>query len=534
MVWKLPGFRSTELRFWTVVALGLALFVALASRYIGWPGPYNDECFQTSAGVYLAQPKVQAGFANTWWWTVGDRMILLMSGEYIGAQKAYLLGLTFRLFGCSTVVMRLTMVGAALVGIGFMAAFLRRAFGPMAAVFGVVLLATDPGLIMLSRHDWGPQVLAFTLRMISLYLLARWWKSSRAGWLVGAAAVMGFGVWDKTSFLWFVNAMVATGAFVWWTSARRPVLRVKSVLAAVVVFFVAGAPLWLYNLGHDWITFRLMTEPGQKASFTFLAESFRNRTHALLDLLRGHAVDEWILGERVSGQTLLLEAMAVAVVILGIECVRRRNARLLALPVLLVAFGVQIYSTPRGVWVHHWVGLYPVPQMMVAVAAAVMMEWRRKWLAAVAVAALGMVVFANVGVMRGHYQVMAERRSSLYWNAAIEDVARALPPGQVVQVMDWGPYNPLNLVAGGQARLEEPLWILGDAARPSDKAVALLKDPANVFLFLYELPGKGGSKGRKWFDTVTAREGLAVGWEKTFTDRQGRLVYSLVTVGRRS
>jgi hypothetical protein len=163
--------------YYACIGLALIVFLALAVPYPNSPGVYYDEAWQASVGVHLSQPVVYTAYPSAWAITLRGHVFPVMSGEYIGAIEGYLLGIAFYVFGCSAAVLRLTTVAIGFVGLIFTAGFARKALGPIAAVFSLFLIATDPSLIMLARHDWGPQILAFALRMSSLYCLVSWWRS---------------------------------------------------------------------------------------------------------------------------------------------------------------------------------------------------------------------------------------------------------------------------------------------------------------------------------------------------------------------
>jgi hypothetical protein len=364
--------------------------------------------------------------------------------------------------------------------------------------------------------------------------------------LAYSAALLGLGVFDKASFLWFIIALAVAGLFVWITSARRPPIGVRDVALAGGTFLFTSGPFWAYNLSHRWITFRLIAAPGEKASVEKLIEQLPARTATLLDLLRGRAVDEWMFGQAVRpgwgiSETVLLPVTILAFVAIVIACIAAKRPALLALPLLLAAFAVQIYATPRPVWVHHWIGLYPLPHLMVGLMGGLVLRWSigkaavRRVAACVVALLLGIAVTCNVVVMRGYHRLMAEQRTSLPWSDAIFALAANLKaghPDRTLQIMDWGAYNQLNLLSAGRLHLRETFWTSGDSGAPSPEYLSMLADPASLFIFVHGEPDNEVSRSRRMFDAVASRAGLVVTSEQTFSDRYGRVVYSVVGLSR--
>lgn len=135
-----PRSHRGQIAYNVALGVALALFVIMASRHIKFPGPYYDECLGVNTGVYLAKPHVNSGYPQSWGVKIAGFDFPVMSNEYIGAVKSYVMALSFSIFGVSIPVMRLTMVFVALLGVLFAALFSKEAFGPLASAYGVLLV----------------------------------------------------------------------------------------------------------------------------------------------------------------------------------------------------------------------------------------------------------------------------------------------------------------------------------------------------------------------------------------------------------
>jgi hypothetical protein len=530
------------------VGFALALFAAMASRHIKLPGPYYDECWCVNTGVYLAKRHVNSAYPQAWAIKIAGVDLPLMCGEYTGALKAYVLATSFSIFGVTVPVMRLTMVFVALLGVLFTALFSKEAFGLRASICGVLLTASDPSLIILTRNDWGPVAIAFCLRAMSLYYLARWWRSGgRRTYLVAACALLGLGVFDKTSFLWFALAVLFAGAFVWATSEIRPRVGLADSICALAAGVTASGPLWVYNLTHDWITFRMIRTPGQKVTISGLLGMVPERAGTLLSLIDGRATDGWMFGEKIAGPwgataTLLLPLAAGAAITLFVVSLASRQWRMLALPLLTAAMLAQIFATPRPVWAHHWIGVYPFPHLMIGLACVALGDTvkarriggRIGQMTAFGVGATAVLagLFCNTAVMLGYHRLMRDRGGEAPWSEAVYplfDEVNARFTGRSLQLMDWGIGNQLMVLSGGQLHLSEPYWSLLNLKEPDEALMRLVRDPKNAFVLLETPEGGVAPQARALLEEAARRACLERQTNQRFTDRRGKAVFSLVT-----
>jgi hypothetical protein len=417
-----------------------------------------------------------------------------------------------------------------------------RVSGPRAALSAALLTATDPTFVMLSRVDFGPVALAFTLRVGILLSLVHWWKSGGSVVpFVTAAALLGLGVYDKTNFLWFVLALGAVGLPFWAISRKRPRLGGMSLAAALVAGLAASAPLWIYNLRHDWITFRMITLPGESFSFAKLLHDVPLRNAALRDMLTGVAPGLLMFSQAPTsylgiGSTALLPLSAVALGALLITSLWARRPELALIPALTAAMLVQIYLTPRPVWVHHWIGVYPLPHLAIGCAvglafrhAETHLAWRAaaRWLAVLAVAT---TLCLNVMIAEAYHRLMTATGGTGRWSDAIYELAEALKARYAerpIQIMDWGLGNQLSVLSAGQLRLREPFWAYIDRPQSDRRLDQLVADPTNVFLV--HAPGANiFNNPRTALNDAAHRSCRRVGNEEHFFERSSRMVLVLM------
>jgi hypothetical protein len=142
-----------------------------------------------------------------------------------------------------------------------------------------------------------------------------------------------------------------------------------------------------------------------------------------------------------------------------------------------------ILATPRAVRIHHVLGAYPFPQLVVALALAQLAAaWRgaagRAVAAGIALIALG----GNLYVTQRTWDTIERTHGKLWWSDALSGFARELAaePGAVAVGLDWGFFAQLRFLDRGLA-LREPVWRLL-WAEPGALPIALEGDERTHYL----------------------------------------------------
>jgi hypothetical protein len=235
-------------RTWSWVGLGaaLAVYITLSVRHIWCPGLGYDEVMWTSVAIN----RPDGGWIA---WSIG-RWPVLLSLPYIGALKGYIYAPILTFFGTNPLSIRLPMIllGAAGIAITFAAA--RRSIGVTSAVLIALFLAINPEIVQRLRHDLGPAAPDFVLRAACLLFLLRYAENERPRdailfWLLAC-----IGVWQKLTFIWYINAYVL--AFVVlkgksWINRRRTTGIIRALLPHALSYLAVVAWVgWVYVTFH--------------------------------------------------------------------------------------------------------------------------------------------------------------------------------------------------------------------------------------------------------------------------------------------
>ncbi len=238
-----PGAHCAWKRWeFFAVIVPLLLFAGLAAYRIHEPGLYYDEMFVLS-------PATGTPAYQTW---LG---IPILISSYVGADKALVYLLIFKIFGASAWSIRLPAIlmscGTLILGYSLM----RRILSPLWALAFTSACAVHPGFIFLTKVDWGPQVLMLFLKALCLLLWFRWLHGTQKScWSVLGLWALGF--WDKFNFIWFVVALLGATALIYRAVILRRLQSVRRSILVTLAVGVAGSALLA-----GWIIFPLLEKP---------------------------------------------------------------------------------------------------------------------------------------------------------------------------------------------------------------------------------------------------------------------------------
>src|SRR5262249_11336396 len=175
---------------------------------------------------------------------------------YLGAADAYVAAAAFRVFGASTLVLRMAAVTVALLWAWSAWSMARRIVGEWAGLLAGLYVAVPPiflSYIQLSSHGetyaeaWGVLLLAAAACLVDPTAGPR---SRAAAWVIlGLAGGLG---WWETQMM----GMFLVAAALVIVVARPRALITPGPWVALGLFFLASLPFWVWNWRHDWSTFR--------------------------------------------------------------------------------------------------------------------------------------------------------------------------------------------------------------------------------------------------------------------------------------
>jgi len=488
-----PDVSRDALVFALACGAVCAIAAGIAGRDLGVPGLYYDEVIQAEPAVqFLAEDGRPSQIP-------GARSLRLFGGwfpvmiqPYMGALKSHALLPSFALFGATATSLRATTLALGLAGLLFAMLFARAVLGRRVAIVAGALLAVDPSFLFISRHDWGSFALALLCRCAGLHLLASGWSRRSMARLFGGGLCFGLGIYNKIDF-----AIFAAGAAVAVLIASPRVVaeivrsRRRPSLAALVGFGIGAAPM-IAGATAVFAATRQVARRQVEVSGDWLEKW--NTLVATLDgsyfhrlMLAGGSFERMFDFDGASG--FFLPAFAASIPALGIVLWRdRRRGAVDPAQVFVwtatLAVGLGLLLMPRAVRIHHALGLYPLPQLGVAIA-LVRLAGRRGPATALrrgaAVLILGVILAGSVSVDQRTLAAIRASGGKGRWSDAIGRFADELAqrPGDVAVSLDWGFDGPLRF-ANRKLALIEPIWVMR-GARPG-RAWSFDGTPQHVYL----------------------------------------------------
>ena len=517
-------------------ALGLvALFCLLGAAFLPLTGPQYDE---TLFGQAIYAPGNCASSVATPWGTLA-----LMLMTYLGALKAWVWYPIVALAGNGVVALRLpALLAAAGAAVMFFLA-LRRMAGVWAAVLGLALLVTDTNYLVSSVYDWGPVALQHALWCTLLYAGVRFSEDGRSLWVALGGACLGIALWDKAICMWLILGFGAS-LFVFYP---RGLWRKRALAVGVLAFVLGALPFLYYNQRQRLITFR--------STAGWVSSEYATKTKYLDMVLGGEGLFTYVtypqaapeppgrpawerwssgLNEALGRPLQSLQRGLVMLVLLGLPLLwfTPGGRRIVFFAVGGGLSALLMFSTrDAGASVHHDILLWPLPQLLIALAAVEAARRFRRRAQRIATVAVVVAVATNLAVMNHLYARLQLRGPSVGWTDAVLPLAGELEQQgeRNIFATEWGILQQLSYLRGGKVHV---LWrsdgVLRDLNTPTSRELVLrsLINPQTLYVGHgqpYELnPGTA-----VLLDGIAGNLGLQKVLLKVIPDSRGRPIFEV-------
>jgi hypothetical protein len=516
-------------------ALAFLCFLFLGASVLPYPGIQNDE-------VFFAGPIYQtAGVLYTVRLHHHNVTVMLLS--YLGALKTWLYIPILSRWRPSIYSVRwpVLLLSAATVILLFYLA--KRIHSERAAIFAVLLLATDSSYILTSVFDWGPVVLQHLILLCSIAFLWRFAQGNRPLDLGLGSFFLGLGLWDKALFLWPLGGIIVAAAAVlprqiWLRFSRR------NLTLALTGFLVGACPLIQYNRTHHWDTFRtnshftfkdlyakstvLEHTADGSALFGYLVND-SNAGHPLEPVTFRERVSAWVNARSGPWRASLFPWIFLASFFLlpWLWSTRARRPMLFLLIAIAIGWFQMAITQNAGGSVHHTILLWPMPALFVALALAEL-SWRGRIGAWAAGLAMTVLLIANLLNFNQYLVQFARYGAAGSWDDGILTLSKRAPDYHARQlyVTDWGILTPLLVLHRGSLPLEMATdALMSDQPAAGDLTIERLKLQRPDALWLGHTGGQEQFQGvGARLDRIAASIGLRKQIVDTIADRNGRPV----------
>ena len=504
------------LAVWFVLA---AMMLYLAKENLSSPGLYYDEAiFGGMAKDFVTGHVHGQHLRGSETVDIFGRPFPMFIQSYLGALKSWMLIPSFRLFGSSVPVLRLTNLFWGLLALGFFMLGARRWLGLRTALFAGVFLAFDPAFFFLAVLDWGAAIPSLFCRCVSFFLIALWSQRRRNTYLFLAAIFAGLGFFNKVDFAVLLVAVAIAVACVY----ARPLPSWRNFVWSTALFcagFALGAgPMLLRTPG-----ILALGMPASSGNSSELVE----KVHTLVATYDGSyfyrlmnfgGLFNKMYDELSHAYSAFGFAFVIAfVVLLGVTLNRNsRNAskqiaRVLLLATVLVTIGVLL--VPGAVRIHHSILVFPLPHLIVATAGSLLWE---KFSAAgrfhhtariLIIVAIALVLMSQAFAIASTQKIIRTTGGSGRWSESINAFCRENKDRADLRIvsLDWG-FNEQLAFLTERPTLAEPFWnFQNPPPLPADPDCIYLVHPPEYSLFPFgpaylRAAQKAGGQIRPYFD----------------------------------
>jgi hypothetical protein len=419
---------------WALLAALLVFRILLAHHLIDEPGlQYDETLFVNAATLRLPGVGIVHSVAG----------IPIMIYPFTGALKSWLYYPIFKLFGTSPGVVRLPVVVAVSVGLGFLYFAVRDLVNRPVAILVFVVLCFDNSLFWLTRDDVGPSAIELTLKCILLWCASRFARAPGQRWVLLILAALAIAEFDKLNFIWVVNAATVASVIVIvrYRAALRAHLRWLAIWIGGLALSYAG--FGAYYLGDHLSKVQTVHGP---TSLGALWPVYSGGTEAILSGTWFYSYALAPLNPRLAVVWIVL-ALFIAGTIASVAVSSARNLAVACMSVGTVVIAFQNWITPQGTAGWDFFEIYPFVTIVAgygayAIARATL---RRDARVATALACLGVAaVTYNAVLMAKYFRALSREPVNSAWTPAIYELSNYLHNrGLPVYTTDWGIANPL-------------------------------------------------------------------------------------------
>jgi len=327
------------------------VYIVLASNHLDAQGLYYDELHQTPAAfAYTGLPPQT--FAPV---VIAGVPVLNMS--YSGAIKSAVYGIFLKTSGLGFSVTSWRMTGILIVALALFlfSLFTRKYLPNHFLIIFYLLILTDNSLLLMTRHDWGPVALAFSLRLMVIGLMLRVMvdpgKVSKSV-IFSIACLIGFSIFEKLNNIVLLAPAVLFLGFI----IKR--IRFPHYVAGLAGFLLGLAPLITANIYTYFMAEYLVSLTQVSAEKIMSFQQFVLYAKDYVCLGRGVLVSRMILGVTPEPSWTVWVLPFLLLIATSAGIIFWKKSKLCRAGVLMflcyIATGLLMYFLPRPTSLYHW------------------------------------------------------------------------------------------------------------------------------------------------------------------------------------
>ncbi len=175
--------------------------------------------------------------------------------HYLGSFEAIFSSFFFYLFGESAAVLKIVPLLFSLALICAMYYIAKSLKDTTAGKFAALFTAVAPSMLVVwSTKARGGFIEIVFIGALALLFTIQWLKSPTLKGTCIIGLVLGLGWWINNQMIYF---MLPIGLWMALKLGLDFKQQIKHIVSGLIAFIVGGAPFWIYNIQHDFVTFQM-------------------------------------------------------------------------------------------------------------------------------------------------------------------------------------------------------------------------------------------------------------------------------------
>lgn len=187
-------FNLMKSRYYIVIPL--VIYLLLTAHHLTVPGLQMDELYHINASLGgVVEPQI--GIYKE------IKGIVIQLFPYLGALKAWIVGLSISIFGCNVYCIRLTEIFFGLLALYCIHLSFKNILDKKLVFLICLFLSIDSTFVFSTRIDSGPVTLMLILKSLVIFYFFKWIESKKLIYFLAIILFNFLGLYDKINFLFF-------------------------------------------------------------------------------------------------------------------------------------------------------------------------------------------------------------------------------------------------------------------------------------------------------------------------------------------
>lgn len=516
----------------------ITIFLIGEICFLRFPGVYVDEAGVAYETLDVKQALTGKVFIKEF--LSGNLPLMRL---YHGSLDVYILLFMFSIFPVGVESMRYVGIFFGVLTILLTYLFTRKFLNKRFALLTVFLLLINPGFIMGTKIGVHYGTVLNVVSLGVLLLLLSWYRDKRDIPLYLAMFLLGFGMWTRLQFFWFIFGVVFT-AIIFRNDIKQRLKINKAnkffkYIFLCATFFLLGCSIIIYHeyktnlstLRYFWDCIK-MPIGGEMSNLQYFPNLLRVIGNFCEILTSAHYFGYMFrYGHKFANNLypwVLLISMAYLFTIAKLKKEVLFRKKILFLLVLFVGMFALTPFSPSGFPLFHLYFFYPYIQLIISFAALTFIQYFKKLKIAMAIFLIffTLFIFNEINGVSGYFYLLKETGGRLFYSPAIYNLTEYLLKERPIDISacDWGIQCVIDITSGGLVR---PRDLANEKGKIIGGRESLLRDKNSFFIFYAKETGFGNVGN---FIANVKQLNLVPVEVRRFYERDGSPVYSVYTV----